>query len=88
MAVKIEAKAEIVWHYGDPLKARAVAESVQVDNVSIPQGLKKSLNVETLCEDGSVRTKVKYRGEVDTLIKALDDLVFSVKIAEEITKKV
>ncbi len=86
--MEIEARVEIRWRYGDPLKARAVAESVQVDNVSIPPGLKKSLNVETLCEDGSVRTKVKYRGEVDTLIKALDDLVFSVKIAEEITEKV
>ncbi len=33
--------------------------------------------------DGDVITKVKYSGEIDTLIKALDDIVFSVKIAED-----
>jgi len=81
--VRIEAKAEIVWHYGDGEKARAVAGAVEVDNDGMPDGLKKSLNVQTRWENGDVITKVKYSGEIETLIKALDDLVFSVKIAEE-----
>ncbi len=83
--MQIKAKAEIVWHYGDEKKAKAIAEAVEIDNQSIPEGLKKSLNVETRWENGNVITKVKYSGEIESLIVALDDLVFSVKIAEEIT---
>jgi hypothetical protein len=86
--VRIEARVELVWHYGDSKRAEAVAEAVQVDNEGMPEGLKKSLNVVTRWVDGDVITKVKYSGEVETLIKALDDLVFSVKIAEELTEKV
>lgn len=86
--MEIKARVEIVWHYGDPKKAEAVAKAVQVDNEALPPGLRKSLNLVTEWVDGNVRTKVKYSGEIDTLIKALDDLVFSVKIAEEITEKV
>ncbi|WP_461865573.1 KEOPS complex subunit Pcc1 [Thermococcus sp.] len=83
--MQIKAKAEIVWHYEDEKKAKAIAEAVEIDNQSIPEGLKKSLNVETRWENGNVITKVKYSGEIESLIVALDDLVFSVKIAEEIT---
>ncbi len=81
--MRIEARAEIVWHYGDPVKAEAIAGAIGVDNEGIPPALKKSLNVVSLSEDGDVITKVKYSGEIETLIKALDDLVFAVKIAEE-----
>jgi hypothetical protein len=86
--MKIKAKVEIVWHYGDQEKAEAVARAVQVDNENMPEMLRKSLNLVTEWVDGDVRTKVKYSGEIDTLIKALDDLVFSVKIAEDVTEKV
>jgi len=86
--MKIEAKVEIRWHYGDELKARAIAEAIEVDNDAMPAELKKSLNVRTRWVDGDVITKVKYSGEIETLIKALDDLVFSVKVAEEMTEKV
>ncbi|ASJ03263.1 KEOPS complex subunit [Thermococcus profundus] len=86
--MEIEARVEITWHYGDEERARAIAEAIQVDNEGMPEGLKKSLNLETRWVDGAVGTKVKYRGEIDTLIKALDDLVFSIKIAEEMTEKV
>ncbi len=82
-AVRIKAKAEIVWHYGDQRTAEAIATALEVDNASLPDGLKKSLNVVSLSENGDVITKVKYSGEIETLIKALDDLVFSIKIAEE-----
>jgi len=86
--VRIKARVDIVWHYGNPERAKAIARSIEVDNASMPPSLKKSLNVETRWEVGDVRTKVKYSGEVETLIKALDDLVFSVKIAEDVTEKV
>ncbi|GAB6135565.1 KEOPS complex subunit Pcc1 [Thermococcus prieurii] len=86
--MKIEANVEIRWHYGDELKARAIAEAIEVDNEAMPAELKKSLNVRTRWVDGDVITKVKYSGEIETLIKALDDLVFSVKVAEEMTEKV
>ncbi|ASI98506.1 KEOPS complex subunit Pcc1 [Thermococcus celer] len=86
--MRIEAKAEIVWHYGEATRAEAIAEALEVDNANLPDGLKKSLNVITRWEDGDVITKVKYSGEIETLIKALDDLVFSVKIAEDVTENV
>ena len=86
--MRIEANVEIRWHYGDELKARAIAEAIEVDNEAMPAELKKSLNVRTRWVDGDVITKVKYLGEIETLIKALDDLVFSVKVAEEMTEKV
>lgn len=88
MPVKIEAMVEITWKYGREDIARAVAGAVHVDNEGMPESLKKSLNLETQWVDGIVRTKVKYSGEIDTLIKALDDLVFSVKIAEEMAEKI
>ncbi|WP_457752419.1 KEOPS complex subunit Pcc1 [Thermococcus sp.] len=81
--MKIDARVEITWHYGDERKAKAVAEAIEVDNQAMPSGLKKSLNVRTRWENGDVITKVKYSGEIETLIKTLDDIVFSVKIAEE-----
>ncbi|AIU70571.1 KEOPS complex subunit [Thermococcus eurythermalis] len=86
--MKIKADVEIRWHYGDELKARAIAGAIEVDNDAMPEELKKSLNVRTRWVDGDVITKVKYSGEIETLIKALDDLVFSVKVAEEMTEKV
>ncbi|WP_297535905.1 KEOPS complex subunit Pcc1 [Thermococcus sp.] len=86
--MRIEANVEIRWRYGDELRARAVAEAIEVDNEAMPAELKKSLNVRTRWVDGDVITKVKYWGEIETLIKALDDLVFSVKVAEEMTEKV
>ncbi len=83
--MEIKARAEIVWSYRDESRARAIAQAVEVDNRGIPEKLKKSLNVETRWENGKVITKVKYSGEIESLIVALDDLVFSVKIAEEVT---
>ncbi|NJE84550.1 KEOPS complex subunit [Thermococcus sp. CX2] len=83
--MEIKAKVEIVWHYGNEERAKAIAQALEVDNTSLPASLKKSLNVKTRWDDGDVITKVKYSGEIETLIKALDDLVFSIKIAEDVT---
>ncbi|AFN04586.1 KEOPS complex subunit [Pyrococcus furiosus DSM 3638] len=82
--MEIKAKAEILWEYSDEKVAEAIAKSVDVDNISLPPNLKKSLNLMTFSDGAKVITKVKYHGEIETLIVALDDLIFAVKVAEEV----
>ncbi|AMM54201.1 KEOPS complex subunit Pcc1 [Pyrococcus kukulkanii] len=82
--MKIRAEVEMVWEYEDEEVAKAIANAVNVDNISIPEGLKKSLNLVTFPEGAKVITKVKYEGEIETLIVALDDLIFAIKVAEEV----
>ncbi|MFA4701569.1 KEOPS complex subunit Pcc1 [Pyrococcus kukulkanii] len=82
--MKIRAEVEMVWKYEDEEVAKAIANAVNVDNISIPEGLKKSLNLVTFPEGAKVITKVKYEGEIETLIVALDDLIFAIKVAEEV----
>ncbi|MPW39673.1 KEOPS complex subunit [Thermococcus sp. 101 C5] len=81
--MKIKANAEIIWGYGDESTAKAIAEAVEIDNLNLPENFK----FRTYWEDGRVITKVKYLGEIESLIVALDDLVFSIKIAEDVIKK-
>ncbi|NPA47995.1 MAG: KEOPS complex subunit [Thermococci archaeon] len=81
--MKVNARVEIRIEYGSGIVAESVAKAVDVDNTGMPRSLRKSLNVETTWVDGELITKVKYSGEIETLIKALDDLVFSIKVAEE-----
>lgn len=80
--MEIKAKAEIIWYYEDEKIAEAIARAVDVDNLNLP----KNLKVKTYWEDCNVITKVKYSGEIESLIVALDDLVFSIKIAEDSLK--
>ncbi|HIP74859.1 MAG TPA: KEOPS complex subunit [Thermococcus paralvinellae] len=80
--MEIKARAEIIWHYGDEKTAEAIARAVDVDNLNLP----KNLKVKTHWEGCKVITKVKYSGEIESLIVALDDLVFSIKIAEDSLK--
>ncbi|MFA4641283.1 KEOPS complex subunit Pcc1 [Pyrococcus kukulkanii] len=82
--MKIRAEVEMVWEHEDEEVAKAIANAVNVDNISIPEGLKKSLNLVTFPEGAKVITKVKYEGEIETLIVALDDLIFAIKVAEEV----
>ncbi|MFA4646358.1 KEOPS complex subunit Pcc1 [Pyrococcus kukulkanii] len=82
--MNIKANVELVWEYDDERVAKAVANAVNVDNISIPEELKKSLNLVTFPEGAKVITKVKYEGEIETLIVALDDLIFAIKVAEEV----
>ncbi|RLF86555.1 KEOPS complex subunit, partial [Thermococci archaeon] len=49
--------------------------------------LPENFKFRTYWEDGRVITKVKYLGEIESLIVALDDLVFSIKIAEDVIEK-
>ncbi|HII61582.1 KEOPS complex subunit Pcc1 [Pyrococcus horikoshii] len=82
--MKIKVEAELVWEYESEEVAEAIAKAVNVDNVSIPESLKKSLNLITFPDGAKVVTKVKYEGEIETLIVALDDLIFAIKVAEEV----
>jgi len=79
--MKVNASASITWDYGNLDVARAIADAVEVDNLNLP----KNLNFKTYSEEGKVITKVKYLGEIESFIVAMDDLVFSIKIAEEVT---
>ncbi|AIF69178.1 hypothetical protein PAP_03795 [Palaeococcus pacificus DY20341] len=81
--MKIKARAVIEWEYGDRERAEAIAEAVDVDNQNLP----KNLNFKTYSKEGRVITKVKYLGEIESFIVAMDDLVFSIKIAEEVTSQ-
>lgn len=79
----IKARAFLEWDYEDKDVARAIATAVEVDNLNLP----KNLNFKTYSEEGKVITKVKYLGEIESFIVAMDDLVFSIKIAEEVTSQ-
>ncbi|AEC51511.1 hypothetical protein PNA2_0595 [Pyrococcus sp. NA2] len=82
--MRIKAEAYLVWEYEREEVAEAIAKAVNVDNISIPDGLKKSLNLITFPDGARVVTKVKYEGEIESLIVALDDLIFAIKVAEEV----
>ncbi|WP_010868697.1 KEOPS complex subunit Pcc1 [Pyrococcus abyssi] len=82
--MKIRAKVELTWEYEDEETAKAIANAVNVDNISIPEKLKKSLNLITFPDGARVVTKVKYEGEIESLVVALDDLIFAIKVAEEV----
>lgn len=79
----IKAKAKLIWEYGNEDTAKAVAGAVEVDNLNLP----KNLKIKTYPKGGKVMTKVKYLGEIESLIVALDDLVFSIKIAEDVISR-
>jgi hypothetical protein len=81
--MNIKAKAKLIWEYGDENTAKAVANAVEIDNLNLP----KNLKIKTYPKDGKVITKVKYLGEIESLIVALDDLVFSIKIAEDVISR-
>ncbi len=77
---KLEAK--IVIQYDDSAKAKAVAEAISPDNFKAPPGL----FVKTLLRENAVLTFIKCRKGLPTFIATIDDLLFSVSIAEKTLK--
>lgn len=75
-------EAEIVIHYDDAESAKAVAEAVSPDNFKAPP----SLLVKTLRRGNEVLTFIKCRRELPTFISTIDDLLFSISIAEKTLK--
>jgi len=72
-------KAEILLDYDNRRTAQAVAEAVSPDNLKTPKGL----SVETTCNDGQVITKIEAQKKFATFIATIDDLLFSVSVAEK-----
>lgn len=75
-------KAEIVIQYDDDESAKAVAEAVSPDNFKVPPGL----FIKTLQRKKAVLTLIKCRKGLPTFIATIDDLLFSISIAEKTLK--
>ena len=75
-------EAEIVIQYDDSANAKAVAEAVSPDNFKAPPGL----FVKTLWKGNAVLTFIKCQKGLPTFIATIDDLLFSVSIAEKTLK--
>ncbi|MEM3055451.1 MAG: KEOPS complex subunit Pcc1 [Candidatus Bathyarchaeia archaeon] len=79
-------EAEITIQYDDVEKAEAVAKAVSPDNFKAPPGL----SIETKRKGNTVFTYIKCRRKLPTFIATIDDLLFSISLAEktiQITKK-
>ncbi len=72
-------EAEIVIRYSDSESAKAVAEAVSPDDFKAPSGL----HVKTTYIGNEVLTLVKCRKGLPTFIATIDDLLFSISIAEK-----
>ena len=72
----------ITLEYEDEKTAEAVATAVSPDNYKAPTGL----SIATARKMNSVITKIAMEGKISTFIATIDDLLFSVSIAEKTLK--
>ena len=75
-------EATIKLEYDDEQTAAAVADAISPDNFNIPSGLYVKTRREGLC----VVTEVKIEDKIPTFISTIDDLLFSVSVAEKTLK--
>jgi len=75
-------EATITLEYEDEKTAEAVAKAVSPDNHKAPTGL----SIATTRKQNSVITKIAMEGKISTFIATIDDLLFSVSIAEKTLK--
>ena len=75
-------EATITLEYEDEKTAEAVAKAVSPDNYKAPTGL----SIATARKQNSVITKIAMEGKISTFIATIDDLLFSVSIAEKTLK--
>ena len=73
-------EAEIVVEYDDAKTSKAVAEAVSPENFKTP----RDLTIKTTVEGTRVVTQIKNFGRLLTLIATIDDLLFSIRTAEDI----
>ena len=71
--------AEIIIEYDSPRFADSVAEAVSADNSGTPT----NLSITTRSEGTAVITKIVCQGKLGTFIATVDDLLFSIAIAEK-----
>jgi tRNA threonylcarbamoyladenosine modification (KEOPS) complex Pcc1 subunit len=77
-----ELEATITLEYDDVKVAEAVAGAVSPDNYKTPA----NLTVKTAREQNVVLTEIKAEGKMATFIATIDDLLFSVSVAEKTLK--
>lgn len=72
-------QATLILEYKDERTAEAVAKAVSPDNFKVPVGLQ----VNTTRESNKVVTEIGWEGNLATFTATIDDLLFSVSIAEK-----
>ncbi len=72
-------QATLVLEYKDERAAEAVAKAVSPDNFKVPVGLQ----VNTTRESNKVVTEIGWEGNLATFTATIDDLLFSVSVAEK-----
>lgn len=77
-------EATITLEYDDEKTAETVADAVSPDNYKTPAGLV----VTTARKHNAVITDIKAEGKIVTFIATIDDLLFSVSVAEKTLKAV
>ena len=77
-------QATIKLEYSDEKVAEAVADAVSPDNFKTPVGL----TVKTIRRKNAVVTEVAAEGKMATFIATLDDLLFSVTVAEKTVRAI
>jgi tRNA threonylcarbamoyladenosine modification (KEOPS) complex Pcc1 subunit len=75
-------EAEIIITYDDEESAEAVARAVSPDNFKAPSGL----SAKTRREGNDVVTHILCRRKLQTFIATIDDLLFSISLAEKTLK--
>lgn len=75
----MELKAKISCEYEDENIAKAIASSIQPDNLDSPENVKAETNrVKT-----RVETEIKVEGKIETLLATVDDLLSCTSTAEQ-----
>lgn len=76
----MELKAKVSCKYESEKIAKAIASSIKPDNIDSPKGVE----VETQREGKKVESRIRVRGEIETLLSTVDDLLSCTSTAEEI----
>lgn len=77
-------EATITLEYDDEKVAEAVADAVSPDNYKTPT----NLSIATVRNRNVVVTEIKTEGKILTFIATIDDLLFSVSVAEKTLRAV
>lgn len=75
----MELKAEVSCEYENEEIAEAIASSIKPDNIDSPEGVE----VETQRVGKGVESKIKVKGEIETLLSTVDDILSCTSTAEE-----
>jgi len=71
-------EAKITIEYDNSKLARSIADAVSADN----SGSLNGLSIKTECKEKIVITRILCNGKFGTFVATVDDLLFSITIAE------